>query len=194
MCRLELWDWPVLYWLQRLAPEVRCLLDVGGHQGTKFRAFRNHLAFDRGLQWVVYDVPAVVCAGRARCARDGLTGLSFIDDLTAAPEVDAVLASGVLQYLDVPFDELLGRLPRLPRHLILNKVATRPGPTVVTLENFGCAEVPYHIRNYTEFVSSLDALGYDLVDQWEIPQLAHVIQTHPRLGSSTSYGFYAKRR
>lgn len=194
MCRLELRDWPVLYWLRRLGSETRCLLDVGGHQGTKYRAFGNHLELGTGIQWIVYDVPAVVRAGRDRCARDGLIGLSFIDNLSDAPDIDVVLASGVLQYLDVPFGELLRRLPTPPRHLVLNKVATRTGPTVVTLENFGCADVPYHIRDYTEFLSSLDTLGYDVVDKWQIPELSHIIPTHPDLGSSASFGFYAKWR
>lgn len=194
MCRIDLRDWPVLYWLRRLEGETKCLLDVGGHQGTKFRAFQNHLEFGRGLKWVVYDVPAVVRAGRARTARDGLTGLSFIDNLAAAPEADVVLASGVLQYLNVPFDKLLQQLPVLPRYLVLNKVATRRGPTVVTLENFGRAEVPYHIRDYAQFVSTLEALGYDLLDEWQIPELSHVIPTHAHLGASTSVGWCARLR
>jgi putative methyltransferase (TIGR04325 family) len=101
---------------------------------------------------------------------------------------------GVLPYLDVPFDELLRRLPSPPRHLVLNKVATRLGPTFVTLENFGCAEVPYQIRDYTQFLSSLDALGYDVVDEWRIPELSHVIPTHRSLGASVGIGLYARRR
>ncbi|WP_202920524.1 methyltransferase, TIGR04325 family [Urbifossiella limnaea] len=194
MCRIALWDWPVLYWLRRLIPESRCVLDAGGHQGTKFRAFGGHLELDGRLRWVVYDVPAVVRAGRARTERDGLRGLEFVDSLDAAPEADIFLASGLLQYLDVPLGQLLGRLPARPRHLLLNKVATREGPTVVTLERFPRAEVPYQIRNRAEFLSALDAAGYDVVDEWEIPNLAHEIPTHPHLGKSTSRGWYAVRR
>lgn len=194
MCRLELRDWPALYWLRRLWPEVRCVLDAGGHQGTKFRAFRNHLDLGSGVRWVVFDVPAVVRAGRARCARDGLTGLSFIDDLGDAPDADVFFGSGVVQYLDVPFADLLRRLPAPPRHLVLNKVATRPGPAVVTLEYFGCAEVPYQILNYAEFVGALDALGYDVLDEWHIDDLSYVIPTHASLGPFANSGFYARLR
>lgn len=194
MCEIQLWDWPVLYWLRRVWPTTGSVLDVGGHQGTKFRAFRNHLELGGAVGWVVYDVPAIVRAGRARCGREGLTGLSFVDTPADAPAADVLLASGVLQYLDVPFDDLLRRLPALPRHLILNKVATRPGPTVVTLENFGVSDVPYQIRNHDEFVGSVEALGYEIVDGWRIPELSHVIPTHPKLGRSTSSGFYARLR
>jgi putative methyltransferase (TIGR04325 family) len=195
MCQIALWDWPVLYWLQRLVPQAEYLLDAGGHQGTKFRAFRNHLNLSGRLRWVIYDVPAVVRAGRERATREGLEGLTFIETIDDAPDADILLASGVLPYLDIPFDGFLRRLPALPQHLILNKVATREGPTVVTLERFRlAAEVPYQIRDRAQFLSTLDSLGYDVVDQWQIPDLTHLIVTHPHLGTSTSYGYYARLR
>lgn len=194
MCQIMLWDWPVLYWLQRIAPQIKTLLDAGGHMGTKYRAFRNHLNLERGMNWVIYDLPAIVRAGRVRAAQDGLRGLSFIDNLDDSPQVEVLLASGLLQYLDIPLSELLQRLPALPQHLILNKVAVRDGPTVVTLENFGCAEIPYQIRNRDEFLSSLNGLGYEIMDSWDIPDLSHVISTHPRLGKSISCGYYARLR
>ena len=43
MCNVLPWDYPVLFWLQRLAPEITCLIDAGGHMGTKYRAFHGHL-------------------------------------------------------------------------------------------------------------------------------------------------------
>lgn len=194
MCQIALWDWPVLYWLKRLEP-ILCILDAGGHMGTKYRAFRNHLAIDQGkTQWIVYDVPAMVKAGRERAEKDGLSNLSFVASLFEAPAADVVLASGLLQYLDIPFSDLLSQLRKLPPYLLLNKVATREGPSVFTLENFGSARVPYMIRDRREFLSSLDALGYDIVDQWEIPQLSHVIPRHPRIRASVSFGYCAKLR
>lgn len=192
MSKVALLDYPVLYWLKRLCPV--CVLDAGGHVGTKFRAFKNYLDLDNNIIWVVYDVPAVVRAGRAFAERDNLPRLSFIDDLSEAPNADVLLASGLLQYLDIPFSELLGRLPVLPQHLVLNKVATREGPTVVTLENFGCAEVPYQIRNREEFENSFRSLSYEIVDEWTIPSLSWTIPKHPELGASISRGYYARLR
>lgn len=83
----------------------------------------------------------------------------------------------VLQYLDVPLPSLLDRLPERPRHLLLNKVATREGDSVLTLENFGLAEVTYRIRDRSAF------------DQWEIESLSHRIPARPDLGASRSLGF-----
>jgi putative methyltransferase (TIGR04325 family) len=194
MCEVKLEDYPVLFWLRHLAPQARVLLDAGGHMGTKYRAFRNHLELDGGFEWVVYDLPTIVRAGRQRAKDEGLNSLRFIDTLSEAPDADVLLASGLLQFLDIPFGDLLHRLPAMPRHLLLNKVQTREGPSVVTLENFIYAEVPYQIRDRAEFLAEMDRLGYDIVDEWTIPSLSHIIPTHPHLGSSISRGYYAKLR
>src|SRR5688572_7590744 len=43
MQAVVVWDYPVLYWLHRLAPQISCLVDAGGHTGVKYRAFARHL-------------------------------------------------------------------------------------------------------------------------------------------------------
>ncbi|WP_011581911.1 MULTISPECIES: methyltransferase, TIGR04325 family [Chelativorans] len=190
MCEVAPWDYPVLFWMQRLSGEISSLVDAGGHMGTKYRAFQNLLPIAPELRWTVYDLPAIVRAGRQRAERDGLENLRFVDQVENSGAVDLFLGSGLLQYLDVSFPDLLGRLPQLPRHVILNKVALRRGRTVVTLEKIGRALVPYQIRNEASFLAEIEALGYALVDRWKIPSLSHVIETHPELGASSSEGFY----
>jgi putative methyltransferase (TIGR04325 family) len=194
MCEMSLWDYPVVSWLQRVLPSVGQVLDAGGHMGTKYRAFGRYIDLaSTHVEWTIYDVPAIVRAGRAQAVADGLARLRFTDDLGEAPSADLLLASGLLQYLDVPFPEFLRALPVLPRHLLLNKVAMWSNPSTFTLENFGVALVPYQIRNRDEFLESIRSLGYTVVDEWHIEPLSHVIRTHPHLGRSTSVGFYMTR-
>ncbi len=192
MQQVPLWDYPVLYWLKRLSRETGCVVDAGGHIGVKYRAFAPYLDLGR-IDWVVYDLPALVRAGRAQ-ARPGDDTLSFVERIEDAPAADILLASGLLPYLDEPLPALVGRMRRPPRYILLNKVVTRDGPTVVTLENFGLAEVPYHIRNEREIPDALAALGYDIVDSWTIDSLAHRIDTHPELGHTVYRGYAARRR
>lgn len=189
MCQRELWDYPVMYWLERLLPLTNCIVDAGGHMGTKYRAFRSHLRLPENFEWAVYDMPAIARAGRDRAQREGLTGLSFFDRLEDTPPTDVLLASGLLQYLDIELSELLRKLPAMPKHLILNKVATRDEAAIFTLEDFGTAEVPYQVRNLSEFLQSMADLGYDIEDTWNIPSLSHV---HAAFGRSISRGFYAR--
>jgi len=190
MSQIALWDYPVLFWLQRLLPNAKSILDAGGHMGTKFRAFQNHIPLGPPSSWIVYDLPTIVKQGKRRAEDDGLEGIEFTSDLSTIKRCDILLASGLLQYLDQPFTDILQQLPELPRHIIINKLAVRDGETLVTLEDFGHAFVPYQIRSRQPFFSTLEALGYHPVDEWEIPSLSHVIPTHPEFGASKSIGCY----
>lgn len=79
-------------------------------------------------------------------------------------------------------------------HVVLNKVATRDGPSVTTLQHVGPARLPYQIRCRAEFEAELDQLGYEITEQWKIPSFAHVIATHPELGRSVSRGYALRRK
>jgi putative methyltransferase (TIGR04325 family) len=192
MEQVALWDYPILYWLTRLAPEIRRLVDAGGHTGVKHRAFGRFLDLDR-IDWIVYDLPAQVKAGRVLARAEDRT-LSFIERIEDAPAADLLLASGLTPYLDGSLADLVRRLPTPPRYILLNKVVTRAGRTVVTLENFGVAEVPYQVRNDAEVPAALEALGYDIIDSWVIDSLGHDIPTHPGLGRCVYRGYVARRR
>jgi len=194
MCRVAPWDYPILFWLRTLVDEIDTLVDAGGHMGTKYRAFQHLLPPGARFPWIVYDVPAIVAAGRERASKDGLDRLTFVDRLEDAGTASVFLGSGLLQYLDIPLPALLRRLPAPPRHLLLNKVAFHRGGAVVTLERIGQAYVPYQMRDEQDFLSGLTRIGYEVVDRWSIPELSHVIDTHPELGASESAGFYLRRQ
>ncbi len=198
MSRVIDWDYPILFWLER---ELRArngaplrLLDAGGHVGTKFRAFRDLLDLSR-VQWQVYELPAMVKAGREMAVSEGLEAqLSFCDCLEEIEEADILLCSGLLQYLDMPFPDFVKSLPTRPRVILLNKVALREGPSVYTLQRGGPTYLPYHIRNKARFLDDLEALGYQVVDSWRIQYLAHQVASHPELGWSESRGYMLQDR
>ena len=193
MCETQVWDYPVILWLDRLARPGMSLLDAGGHFGTKFIAFRERL--DLGsVAWCVYDVPATVRAARKLQEAGRVPdGIRFVDDLSQAEPPDILLASGLLQYLDIELDALIARLPRPPKHILLNKVATTENPTVVTLEKIGSGRVPYQIRNRAGFERKISDMGYLIRDSWHIPSLSRTIATHPWIGASRSMGYYLER-
>ncbi|TMM51052.1 methyltransferase, TIGR04325 family [Sulfitobacter sabulilitoris] len=193
MCEVHIWDYPVIFWLERLLKPDMHVLDAGGHFGTKYIAFQHILALG-AIRWTVQDLPATIRGARAGQRRGDVPGeIRFLDDVTQAESADILLMSGLLQYLDRPIAELVSALPARPPHIVLNKVATRDGPTVVTLEKIGTARVPYQIRNREAFEADLRAMGYVIRDSWTIPSLARVIATHPALGASTSRGYYLER-
>lgn len=193
MSRTEVWDYPMLLWLERLLQPGHNVLDAGGHLGTKYVAWRDRIELGE-VNWNIYDVPATVrAARRAQAAGSVPYQINFFDDPASTPPCDLLLASGLLQYIDIPLPELLARLPQLPRHLVLNKVATTRGPDVVTLELIGRGRVPYQMRNRAEFERSIVEMGYRMCDSWTIPSLSRRIPTHPWIEPSTSVGYVFER-
>jgi putative methyltransferase (TIGR04325 family) len=80
-----------------------------------------------------------------------------------------------------------------PTHLLINKTPVREGSQFVTLQTLGTAFCPYYIFNRRQFVDSIAAVGYDLVDSW----LNHDLSCHIPLQAQHSVnaysGFYFRR-
>jgi len=189
MCQVAPFDYPVLYWLQALAKPGMSILDAGGHLGTKYLAFRNYVQL-ADMTWTVFDLPQIISVAREWQRQGRLPEeIRFEHDVVALPRCELMIASGLLQYLDRPFAGFLADLPKKPRHILLNKVAVRDGPTIVTLEKIGRSRVPYQIRNQPKFEAEIRGAGYRIRDTWPIPSLAHQIRWHPRAGTSASLGY-----
>ena len=146
---------------------MRSVFDLGGHVGIKYYAFRRMLNYPADLRWTVCDVPAVVKAGTELAAqRDAQAQLAFGTDYAAASGCDVLYASGSLQYLPMPFGELLASLPKKPRRIVLNTTAAHPERTLYTLNSIGFAICPYRIAHYDELVQQIADAGYKRRDAW----------------------------
>lgn len=212
MCERMPWDYPIIFWLDRVLsglpdppsddtaarPSVGqrdervAVIDAGGHLGTKYIAFSDVLDLTR-LTWTVHDLPGITrAAERAQAEGRIPAAISFEPEAASLPPADILLASGLLQYLDRPFAEFVAGLHKRPRYILLNKVALRDGPKTFTIERIGQGRVPYQIRDKTAWHQEINEMGYEIVDQWRIPGLGHVIATHPALGMSESRGYMLK--
>jgi putative methyltransferase (TIGR04325 family) len=171
-------DYPVLFWLRELLPQVKKVFDLGGHVGIARYAYAQYLRFSDGFPWLVYDVPAVVEAGKRLAAERGVAGLEFTTDLSRAAEADLLFSAGALQYVDDELPEILGRLEKRPKYLLLNLLPLSDQPTYFTLQHLGNAVCPYGIHNRERLASGLARLGYQLRDQWENPEKSCHIPLH----------------
>jgi putative methyltransferase (TIGR04325 family) len=188
-------DYPVMFWLQKLlAQGCTDLFDLGGHVGIRYYAFAPYVDLPEPVRWVVYDVPAVVEAGRQMALERGLESrLSFstrFDDLEGA---GVLIALGSIHYLPETLADRLKRVKAPPAHLIFNGVPVHSRYSYFTLQSIGTAFCPYRIAAMPEFMASFEALGYRLVDRWDNPDKRCTIPFHPDRSLDRYFGFYFRR-
>ena len=161
-------DYPAVHWLSRLfAGGQRQVMDLGGHIGLSYYGFRRYLDYPPQLRWLVHDVAAVVVAGRDWAEKhDPEKRLAFTGNRHDADGCDVLYSSGALQYLDYTLTDLLGELQRPPPHVLINMVPMHPSRGYFTLQNIGFAICPYRVAAVPDFVASMQAIGYEVVDRW----------------------------
>ncbi len=152
-------DYPALFWLARAMPEARRVVDLGGHVGLVFYAYRRYLDYPPGLRWTVFDVPAVVREGEALARRRGEGGIDFTTRVEDAAGADVLLAAGSLQYIERPFADVIGALAVKPPHVVVNDMPTHPDRQIITLQNIGVSICPYRIVARDALPAALDALA-----------------------------------
>lgn len=185
-------DYPALFWLRDALEDARRLFDFGGHVGVSYYAYAKYLQLPEPFCWRVCDMPAIARAGVALAQRRAATGLEFCTDFSECSGSDILLAAGSLQYVETPLAQLLESLAQRPKHIILNKLPLRDGEPFVTVQNTMHALNPYRVDDRRALLSSLGALGYEVVDQWENTDLGCYIPRYPEHSVRTYSGMYLR--
>jgi putative methyltransferase (TIGR04325 family) len=176
--RIWSFDYPVIFWLREAFQDgATSLLDIGGSIGNQHYAYRRYLQYPQGLQWRVQELSAFIEQGREIARQRGASGLSFADDWPPAwLQSDIWMAAGVLEFLeDTQLDALLSRTERKPRYILLNKLPLTDAASFVSTQNIGFGSyVPHRVFNRVAFIRSVEDQGYEVVDQWEVPERSFV--------------------
>ncbi|PPE70910.1 methyltransferase, TIGR04325 family [Caldimonas thermodepolymerans] len=164
-------DYPAVFWLNQSFHEgLQSVLDLGGHLGVKYYAFRRVIGFPPGLRWTVCDVPAVVRRGRELArVRDPDGRLHFTEDYDEAARHEVLFASGSLQYLPLTLAELLDRLATKPRRIVVNLTPIHDSRAFFTLNSIGTAFCAYRVQARERFIDEVRARGYVKRDEWQNP-------------------------
>jgi putative methyltransferase (TIGR04325 family) len=100
--------------------------------------------------------------------------LSFYEHVEETEACDALLCSGSLQYVDWSIEDLIGRLPRKPYMIFLNKVPVSASEGFFTLETF-VKTLPCRIFGPNELEAARQHLGYKLAASWPITNRDFVV-------------------
>jgi putative methyltransferase (TIGR04325 family) len=189
-------DYAVLLHLRNIARGGMRVVDVGGSIGSACYIALKYFPLPDDFEWVVFDVPAVLEAGRAVANREGEKSkpLRFVADLKETGKCDVFFSSGALQLIEDTLPDLLRKLPSLPEHVLINRIPVWEGEAVVTLNDMGFSLAPYNVFNRKQWVAAVEELGYRLVDDWACPESNFFsIRFRPRTRLRAYRGFYFVR-
>ncbi|MGH1396831.1 MAG: TIGR04325 family methyltransferase, partial [Trichormus sp.] len=184
-------DYPILVWLASAFTNNSTVFDLGGNVGHGYYSYKKFLQYPEDLQWLVCEIPEVVKAGEELARKGDNPGLSFTTHFSRAENYKILITCGTLQYIEPSLAEMLGQLHTKPQHLLINHVPFYDGETFITLQNIGYTFCPYKIQNKYEFIESLSALGYKLIDNWKLERSCS-IPFHPERFVRNYEGFYLR--
>jgi putative methyltransferase (TIGR04325 family) len=187
-------DYPLLFHLAPLAPELRHVFDFGGNVGNLFYAYQTQLGFPPTLRWTVYDLPMKRPLGDKLAAERGEPRIHFADTLADASGCDVFIASGSLHYFEQPLREILRPLESLPSHVFVNRTPCSTGADLITVQDNRSYLVPCKLHSRANLIAGMQALGYELESEWPVHELRLLVPTHPDLSARTYSGFYFRKK
>lgn len=97
------------------------VLDFGGAFGSVYWQHKPLLHKLDALSWNVVEQPHVVACGQKEFSTDALQFWPDMESCAAANQIDVVLFSGVLQYLEFPYERLQQALTLQPYAIIIDR-------------------------------------------------------------------------
>ncbi len=172
-------DFTVFEHLRARAKDLHSIFDLGGNIGNLYYYYPRFLALPQGFRWVVQDLSDVVAAGREIAARRPSPGLEFTAEVSAADGCDLLLASGSMHYFDEPLPDLVGRLTRKPKLVLINRSPMTDGTPFATVQDAGAYRVACMIHNRSDVIRGFEATGYRLAAQWMVTDMSLGVPFHP---------------
>ena len=188
-------DYAVLMHLQRLLKPGGRLVDLGGAIGMACYTAQKFSPLPAGFEWLLCELPAMLEAAKDVAEREGAKSapLRYISSLNDAGAVDIFFSSGALHYIETPLATMLSEMDALPPSVLINRIPVWDRERLVTLavlHNNDYCLTPYQVFNRQQFVASMEAIGYALVDHWTAPESTFSVRFHPRTRLKAYQGFY----
>jgi putative methyltransferase (TIGR04325 family) len=186
-------DYPAAFWLREAFRDGASVLDLGGSVGISFYAWEHYFQYPANLRWTVCEVPSVTQAGQKIARERNEDRLYFTSQIEEGDGSNCLLASGSLQYIETSMAALLKRLPRPPRHLIINRIPLHGRNECITLQNIRWAVSPYRVFQRDAFIADCESLGYTVVDAWTVPDHSCWIPFYPEFSLASYSGLYFRK-
>jgi putative methyltransferase (TIGR04325 family) len=192
-------DYPMLFFLAPFAAELRSVFDLGGGIGNLFFVLNRHLCFSDELVWKIHDLPIKRQPAIAFATLKKESRVTFTEDFSSASGVDLFTVVGALQYFEPTLADLIHKLEKLPKHVIVNRSPCSHGQDIITIQD--CWDwsirnwnwvIPCKLHSVTKLVSGMQGLGYELVASWPVHERRLEVPLYPEY-TEPYYGFYFRR-
>jgi putative methyltransferase (TIGR04325 family) len=161
-------DYPVLFWMKSAIGESSSVFDLGGNIGLEFYSFQKYLEYPHNFRWTVCDLPEITRFGGKLAEERKASGLRFTQAYEDADGSDIFLTAGTLSFMQTDLSSILSKLQAKPRHLLVNRAPLYDGKTFFTVRRLPPIMAVYRVFNKKEFIDSILANGYRLIDEWTI--------------------------
>jgi len=166
---------PLFSWLMYVAGREQNALrvmDFGGALGSTYFQHRHLLAHIESLKWGVVEQAHYVDAGKREFETPVLRYFYSSDECIQAIQPNFMLLSGVLQYLETPYEMLDGLLEKnLPYVLIDRASAHRLGRDRLAIQHVPAsiyeASYPIWFLDAARIEAVFDGHGYEVVDTFD---------------------------
>jgi putative methyltransferase (TIGR04325 family) len=191
-------DYAVMFHLERMLPEVKRLMDLGGNIGNLYYSYSRYLKMPAEFRWVVVESPPVVEAGIQLTKERGEQRLQFVTSLkdARAQELDretVLLVSGALHYFEQPLGDMLAEAEIAPTYVIVNRSPVLPAGSVIGIQDGGTYVTTARILDRRVLIASMQEKGYRVMDEWVAAELNMRLPLRPRSSVESYSGFLFAR-
>jgi putative methyltransferase (TIGR04325 family) len=174
------YSYPVLSGLMWIAAKNKGhlnVLDFGGSLGSSFYQNKQFLDSLEEVHWCIVEQPGFVKAGLVDFASDRLHFFYTIEDCLKSYNIDVILLSSVLQYLEEPY-KLLDQIRSLKiGNIIIDRTPFIAGKDRITVQKVKPgiykASYPCWFFNKKKFISSL-ATDYNIILEFDAMDEANI--------------------
>ncbi len=185
-------DYAAFFHLQPIVSSLHTVFDLGGNAGNLFYSYSQYLTWPSDLIWLVKDLPGNMAAGETIAIKREAQALRFTPDWSQAGNVDLLIVSGSMHYLDKPLAQMIAELAKRPSYLLINRSPLTDGVPVATIQDTGYFKVACMLHNRLELIHELERLDYAVVDQWEAAELTLQIPGYPEHRIRTYSGMFLR--
>ena len=164
------YSWEVLAGLMWIAAQNKGtlnLIDFGGSLGSTYFQNKSFLDSLNSVSWNIVEQSNFVKSGKENLEDDRLHFYFTIEDCLNEKEINAILFSNVLQYLDNPYEILQNALSKNVDYILIDKTSfTLNNKERITIQkvypHIYDTSLPCRLFAESEFLSIFTDNGYDL--------------------------------